>query len=230
VRAVRAHEFSVAEGLALIPSYDDPRIIAGQGTAGLEIAEDIEAAGIAPDGIAPAGIAPAGIAPDGIAPPGTAFTVLVPIGGGGLAAGVATAIKSLRPEARVYGVEPELAADAQESLREGRIVRWEHERVGRTVADGVRTAALGSITFPHLQAYLDGVLTVSETEICRAMARARDTVRLIVEPSGAVSLAAWLFHADELPADGPVISLLSGGNVDSDTYAELVARGEAAGG
>lgn len=211
-RNQRAHELATEHGLTLIPSYDDPRIVAGQGTAGLEIAEDVGAGGAA-----------------AIAPPGTPFTVLVPIGGGGLAGGVATAVKSVRPEARVFGVEPELAADARQSLLEGRIVHWENERTGRTIADGVRTSALGTTTFPQLQAYLDGVLTVTETEICRAMVRARDLARLIVEPSGAVPLAAWLFHADELPADGPVVSLLSGGNVDPERYAELIALGEAAG-
>jgi threonine dehydratase len=209
-RMEKADEISIEQGLALIHAYDDRRIVAGQGTAGLEIAEDIEAAGIAPKG--------------------TPFTILVPIGGGGLAAGVATAVKAVRPDARVYGVEPELAADAQESLREGRIVRWEHAQTGRTIADGVRSSAVGEIPFAHLQAYLDGVVTVTETEICRAMLQARDLARLVLEPSGAVSLAAWLFHADELPIDGPVVSLLSGGNVDPDRYAELIARAEAGGG
>jgi len=211
-RSQRAHELADRHGMVLIPSYDDPRIIAGQATAGLEIAEDIGAGGRA-----------------AIAPAGLPFTVLVPVGGGGLASGVATAVKSIRPEARVFGVEPELAADARQSLLEGHIVRWDAALTGRTIADGVRTSALGRFTFPQLQAYLDGVLTVTETEICRAMVRARDLARLIVEPSGAVSLAAWLFHADELPADGPVVSLLSGGNVDADTYAALIDRGEAAG-
>lgn len=212
-RGQRADELAAEQGLTLIPSYDDVRIIAGQGTAGLEIAEDIGEGGDA-----------------AIAPFGVPFTVLVPIGGGGLSSGVATAVKSLRPEARVFGVEPELAADAKQSMREGRIVHWENARTGRTVADGIRTSALGTLTFPQLQEYLDGVLTVTETEICRAMVRARDLARLIVEPTGAVSLAAWLFHAGELPTDGPVLILLSGGNVDPDRYAELIARGEAAGG
>ncbi|MEA2621112.1 MAG: threo-3-hydroxy-L-aspartate ammonia-lyase [Chloroflexota bacterium] len=211
-RAERAQAIAGEQAMVLIPSYDDRRIVAGQGTVGLEIAQEI------------------GRGDTPIAPPGMPFTVLVPIGGGGLAAGIATAIKSLRPDARVFGVEPELAADAQQSLQEGRIVRWSPELTARTVADGVRTTSVGRVTFPHLQAYLDGILTVSEIEIARAMARLARDARLIVEPSGAVSFAAWLFHAGELPVDGPVVSVLSGGNVDPDTFADLMARGEAAGG
>ena len=191
----------------LIPAYDDARIIAGQGTCGLEIVEQLAELGY------------------GDIP----FTVLVPIGGGGLASGVATAVKSLRPDAHVFGVEPEEAADAAESLREGHIVRWEAERVGRTAADGMRTSALGALTFQHLSRYADGVLTVSESDIRRAMVMAARGARLIVEPSGATTLAAWLAHETELPP-GPVVAILSGGNVDGDRYAELIAEGLAAGG
>ena len=156
--------------------------------------------------------------------------MLVPIGGGGLSSGVATAVKSLRPEARVVGVEPELAADARESLRTGRIVRWRPEQVGRTSADGMRTTALGQLNFAQLSRYLDDVLVVSEIEIARAMARAADRARLVLEPSGATTLAAWLFHGAELPSTGRVVVLLSGGNVDPEPYARLVAEGRAAGG
>lgn len=207
-RVARAHEIAEQSGMELLSSYDDARIVAGQGTAGLEIVEQVAE----------------------IAPAGTPFTVLVPVGGGGLASGVATAVRTQRPDARVFGVEPELAADAKESLETGRIVRWAPELTSRTMADGVRTSALGEITFPQLRAYLSGVLTVSESEIARAMLRAARMARLVVEPSGAVSLAAWLFHADELAVDGPVICILSGGNVDPDRYADLLAQGEAAGG
>ncbi len=196
------------QGLVLIPAYDDVRIIAGQGTCGLEIVGQLADLGYG----------------------STPFTVLVPVGGGGLASGVATAVKSLRPDARVFGVEPELAADAAESLREGRIVRWSPEQVGATAADGQRTNALGVITFRHLRAYLDGVLTVSEIDIRRGMVAAARGARLVIEPSGATSLAAWLTHAAELPADGPVVAILSGGNVDPDRYAQLIAEGVAAGG
>ena len=206
-RAARATQLAEENGLVLIPSYDDRRIIAGQGTAGLEIAEQVAE----------------------LAPPSVPFTVLVPVGGGGLASGVATAVKALRPDAHVLGVEPELAADARESLEAGRRVAWEPERLARTAADGMRST-LSELTFRHLAAHLDGIVTVSEAEIARAMVRASREARLVLEPSGATSLAAWLFHASELPDEGQVVCLLSGGNVDPERYAELLAAGEAAGG
>lgn len=207
-RIRRADELAARHGLVLIPSYDDARIIAGQGTVGLEIAEQL------------------GELWDATGP----VTVLVPIGGGGLSSGVATAVRALRRDATILGVEPELAADARDSLRAGRVVRWDPALTGRTSADGMRASALGSLTFAHLHAYLDGVVTVSEDEIARAMVRAARGARMVLEPSGATTLAAWLFHGDELPADGPVVAVLSGGNVDPSTYAELIAAGEAAGG
>jgi threonine dehydratase len=191
----------------LIPSYDDRRIIAGQGTAGLEIAEQLAE----------------------VIPASGSATVLLPVGGGGLASGVATAVTALLPQAHVYGVEPELAADARDSLAEGRLVTWDPERLARTSADGMRST-LSELTFRHLQAHLDGIVTVSEAEIARAMLRGARAARLVLEPSGATSLAAWLFHAGELPAGGPVVCLLSGGNVDPERYAELLAAGLAAGG
>lgn len=207
-RIARADALAARDGLVLVPSYDDARIIAGQGTAGLEIAEQLVEAGYR--------TGPA--------------TVLVPIGGGGLASGVATAIRALRPDATILGVEPELAADARDSLREGRIVRWDPALTGRTTADGMRASSLGTLTFAHLAARLDGVVTVSETEIARAMARAARAARLVLEPSGATALAAALFHAHELPAAGPVVALLSGGNADPAAWSALVRTGEDAGG
>jgi threonine dehydratase len=185
-------------GLSIIPPFDDDRIIAGQGTVGLEIAEDV-----------------ADLA-----------CVLVPIGGGGLASGVATAIRSLQPAARVIGVEPELAADARESLARGEIVRWPAELVSRTIADGTRTQALGHRTFAHLSAYLDRVVTVTEAEIAGAVRLAAEQCRLVVEPSGALSLAAMAFRAGELGltgAGGSVVAVISGGNVDPERYLELLA-------
>lgn len=207
-RVARADERAARDGLVLIPSYDDRRIITGQGTAGLEIMEQLDEAGL--------GTGPC--------------TVLVPVGGGGLVSGVAVAVKGLRPEAHVIGVEPELAADAQASLREGRIVRWGPELVGRTSADGMRTSALGRLTFQHIRALVDAIVTVSELEIARAMVRAAQAARLILEPSGATTLAALLFHSGELPVDGPIVALLSGGNVDAERYAALFAEGVSAGG
>src|SRR5262249_22767302 len=125
-REAVARALAAERGLTVIPPYDDDRIIAGQGTVGLEIVEDL---------------------------PGVAV-VLVPIGGGGLASGVATAVKALRPTTRVIGVEPELGADARDSLAAGRIVRWDAALVSRTIADGTRTQAIGRRTFAHLQAHL----------------------------------------------------------------------------
>ena len=213
-RADRARAISEEEGLALIASYDHRHIIAGQGTAGLEIAEQMTALQDGPGGHFPAG----------------PFTVIVPIGGGGLSSGIATAVKALRPDAIVVGAEPEVAADAHASLAAGHVVAWPAEAVGRTSADGLRTMAIGALTFRHLRQLLDGIVLVSETEIARAVAGAARDARLVLEPSGAVSLAAWRFHAAELPAEGPVVTVLSGGNIDPAAFATMVAQGEAAGG
>jgi threonine dehydratase len=208
-RIARADQLAREQGLTLIPSYDDPRIIAGQGSVGLEIAQQLTELGLPAD-----------------AP----VTVVVPVGGGGLASGVSVALSALRPGARVWGVEPELAADARESLAAGRIVRWAPERTVRTSADGMRSSALGRLTFAHLSRLLDGIVTVSEADITRAMLRAATEARLVVEPSGATGIAAWLFHADGLPLEGDVVIVVSGGNVDPDRYRELLASGAAAGG
>lgn len=210
-RAARAQTIANEQGLVLIPSYDDRRIISGQGTAGLEIVEDLTALQDPPGEHLPAG----------------PFTVLVPVGGGGLISGVATAVKALRPDAVIIGVEPELAADAKQSLAEDRIIRWDAARVNRTSADGMRTTALSRLTFRHIRRLVDGIVTVSELEIAGAMVSAAGAARLIVEPSGATSLAAWLYHQTELPAEGPVICLISGGNVDPKVYSQMTAAGAA---
>ena len=188
-----AEAFAAERGLAIIPPYDDDRIIAGQGTIGLELIEDL---------------------PD-------LAVVLVPVGGGGLASGVATAIRALRPTVRVIGVEPELAADARDSLIAGEIVHWPAELTSRTIADGTRTQALGKRTFAHLRASLDSIVTVSEAEIAAAVRLAAERSRLVVEPSGALGVAALAFHARELGLDGaggPIVAIVSGGNVDPEHY------------
>jgi threonine dehydratase len=192
-----AEELAHSRGLAIIPPYDDPRIIAGQGTVGLEIAED---------------------RPDVAA-------VLVPIGGGGLASGVAAAVRALAPAARVIGVEPELAADARESLATGEIVSWPAERVGRTIADGTRTQSIGRLNFAHLRVLLDDVIVVSELEIAAAVRLAAEEARLVVEPSGALVIAAMRFHAAEaglVGLQGPIVGVASGGNVDPDDYLDYL--------
>ena len=218
-RAARAAELARIDGLSLVGPYDDVATITGQGTVGLEIVEQLAAL----DERTPS--TPSARRPE-VAP----FTVLVPVGGGGIASGVAVAVKSLRPDAVVLGVEPALAADARDSLAQGQLVTWSAELVGRTIADGQRATHIGRIPFALLRRYLDGIVTVTEDEIARAMVRASREARLVLEPSGATALAAWLFHQDELPANGRVVSILSGGNVDPVRYDELLARGIAAGG
>jgi threonine dehydratase len=187
-----AHQIAAERGLTLIPSYDHRDVIAGQATVGLEIGED--------------------------APPGP-LTVFVPISGGGLASGVAAALKLSREQVAVVGVEPELAAHAADSLREGRIVRWPAERTLRTMADGLRVDALSPLTFDHLRAFLDRVVTVSEEEIGAAMRVLAVDARLVAEPSGAAAPAALL---RERPA-GTSVAVLSGGNLDPALYAAILA-------
>jgi len=193
-----AESIAAERSLAIVPPFDDDRIITGQGTIGLELIEDVADLAM----------------------------VLVPIGGGGLASGVATAVKALRPEVRIIGVEPELSADARDSLTRGEIVRWPAELVSRTIADGTRTQALGSRTFAHLRAHLDAIVTVSEAEIAAGVRLAAERSRLVVEPSGALSIAAMAFHGTELGlADlaGSVVAVVSGGNVDPERYREFLA-------
>ncbi len=197
-REEMASRLAEERGLVLVPPYDDDRVIAGQGTVGLEIAEDLPELAL----------------------------VLVPIGGGGLASGVAVAVKALRPSARVVGVEPELAADAAELLRAGRIIRWDGALTARTIADGTRTQAIGRRPFAHLSRLLDAIVTVTEAEIAAAVRLAAEASRLVVEPSGALSIAAARYHAEELglrDAPGTVVAIVSGGNVDPARYLELLA-------
>ncbi len=196
-RAAMAERLARERGLVPIPPFDDDRIIAGQGTCGLEIAEDVE----------------------------DLAAVLVPIGGGGLASGVATAVRALHPKARIVGVEPELAADARDSLAAGHIVRWAAELVGRTIADGTRSEAIGRRPFAHLSRLLDGIVTVSEAEIAAGVRLAAEECRLVVEPSGALSIAAMRFRSREAGLDGirgAVVGVVSGGNVDPERYRELL--------
>ena len=196
-RAAMADRLAAERGLTLIPPYDDDRVIAGQGTLGLEIAEDV---------------------PDLAA-------VLIPIGGGGLSSGVAVAVRALHPGARILGVEPEVAADARDSLREGRIVRWSAEDVTRTMADGVRGQAIGRRPFAHLSRLMDDVVTVSEAQIAATVRLIAEESRLVVEPSGAVAPAAARFEAGQAGIahlEGTVVAVVSGGNVDPEMYRRLL--------
>lgn len=171
-------------GLELIPPYDHPDIIAGQGTVGLEIAEDL---------------------PD-------VDTVLVPVSGGGLISGVAVAVKALCPDARVVGVEPELAADLAEGFAAGRRVTWDYSRTVRTVADGLRAPGASELTWAHIERFVDDVVTVGEDAILSAMARLATAARLVVEPSGAVAVAAARTRPELV--SGRTVAVVSGGNVD----------------
>jgi threonine dehydratase len=183
-------------GYVVVPPYDDDQIIAGQATCGLEIAEALPNVDL----------------------------VLVPVSGGGLLSGVAAAVKLLRPAAKVFGVEPELAGDTAESFRAGSIVTWPAELVSRTIADGLRTQSVGRRNFAHIQAFVDGIITVTEAEIRAAMRAIVASTHLVPEPSGAVATAALLFHAAELPAYKKAVAVVSGGNVDPALLAEILAE------
>ena len=193
-RREKALELAREHGYVVIPPYDDAEIIAGQGTAGLEILEDL---------------------PD-------VELILVPVGGGGLSSGVAAAVKLSGSRAKVVGVEPQLASDAQQSLRSGHVVRIAAESAASTVADGLRTQSIGAMNFEHLTRYLDGVVTVAEDEILSAMRQIITGARLMAEPSGAVTMAAWMFHAAELPASRKTVAIISGGNADPRLVAEVL--------
>jgi threonine dehydratase len=195
-RLAVAEQLVREHGYVVIPPYDDEQIIAGQATCGLEIAQEI---------------------PD-------VDLVVSPVSGGGLLSGVAAAVKQLCPQAKVFGIEPELAADTAESFRAGSIVTWPAELTSRTIADGLRTQSVGVRNFAHIQAFVDGIVTVTESEIRAAMRAIAATARLIPEPSGAVSTAALLFHADELPAYKKAVAVVSAGNVDPAMLAEVLTE------
>lgn len=194
-RALKAEELAMEHGYVPVPPYDDETLIAGQGTIGAEIFEDM---------------------PD-------VETVLVPVSGGGLISGVSAAIKLNQPEINVIGVEPELAADAKASLRSGRLVELPADQVSRTIADGLRVQRLGEAPFEHVRAFVDDIVTVTEEEILEAMRRLALRVRLVAEPSGAVTFAAYLFHREELPDSRLTVAVISGGNVEPGLLAEVLS-------
>jgi threonine dehydratase len=194
-RRAKAEEIADERGYALVPPYDDEALIAGQGTVGLEILEDL---------------------PD-------VETVLVPVGGGGLISGVAAALKLSRPQVQVFGVEPKLAADAQASMRSGRMVELPSEQVGRTIADGLRAQHLSDLTFAHIRRFVDGIVTVSEDEIVDATRRLAYEAHLVAEPSGAVAFAGYLHRRNELPSTRLNVAIVSGGNVEPGLLAQILA-------
>jgi len=195
-RLAVAEQLVREHGYVVIPPYDDEQIIAGQGTCGLEIIEEL---------------------PD-------VDLVLSPVSGGGLLSGVAAAVKQLRPQTKVFGVEPELAGDTAESFRTGAIVTWGAELTSRTIADGLRTQSVGVRNFAHIQAFVDGILTVTEAEIRAAMSAIVAATRLVPEPSGAVATAALLFHARQLPSYLKAVAVVSGGNVDPALLADVLTE------
>jgi len=192
-RQQKAEELAAQHGYAIVPPYNDEKIIAGQGTMGLEILEDMP----------------------------SVETVLVPVGGGGMISGVAAAIKLSRPSVKVIGVEPALAADAQASFRSGRVVNLPAEEVTRTMADGLRTQSIGAINFEHMRTFVDDIVTVSEHEIGQAMRRLAANPKTVAEPSGAVAVAGFLFRDKELPRGTIHVAVISGGNIEPGMLAEL---------
>jgi len=199
-REAIAARLAEERGAVIVPAYDDPDIIAGQGTAGLELARQVQALGAELD------------------------LVVGPVGGGGLMAGVALAVQTLSPKTRIVGVEPELYDDARRSLASGR--RETAAPTVRTLCDSLETPSTGELTFPILRERLSAIVTVNDSEVAEALRLAFSTLKLVVEPGGAVGLAALM--AGKLPeaAPGACVGLvLSGGNVDPDLFARVL-RGE----
>jgi len=180
-------------GLTLIHPYDAREIIAGTGTLGLEILDDVT----------------------------DPLTVYVPVSGGGLISGVAAAIRSVRSSVRIVGVEPELANDASRSFRDGRRQALPYAQTVRTMADGLRVEQVGQLTWSHIQALVDDMVTVTEDEIGDAVAWVAREGRIVAEPSGAVSVAAARRDA----APDRAVAIVSGGNVDPALYAALMNSG-----
>ena len=190
-RFTRALELVRDEGFTMVPPYDHAWIIAGQGTVGLEIVEDL---------------------PD-------VDTVLVPVGGGGFSAGVATAIKLRAPNAKVIGVEPTNAPKLSKAREAGRPVRI--PSLGG-LADGLLAAEIGSVTFAHHEAYLDDVVRIDDVALRRAMRMLLDRMKLVTEPSGAITVAALMEGA--VQPGGKTVAVLSGGNIEWDGLVALLSN------
>jgi threonine dehydratase len=192
-RQAKAEELATKHGYVIVPPFNDEQIIAGQGTIGLEILEELH----------------------------EVETVLAPVGGGGLISGVATAMKLSKPSIKIIGVEPELAADAQASLRAGKIIQFPASEASRTIADGLRTQSIGSINFEHIRRYVDDIVTVSEDEIREAVKLLSANPNTVAEPSGAVAVAGFLFRRNQLPKTKINVAIISGGNIDPKMLNEL---------
>jgi len=191
-RAETCAALASEHGYAVIEPFDSLAIMAGTGTIGLEIL---------------------GQCPE-------LRTVTVPVSGGGLIGGVAAALAQSGRDIRIIGVEPELAADARESFKSGKIVRVDPEQTMRTMADGLRVPQLGVLPFAQIRAFVNDIITVSEEQIAEAMRRIAREARLVAEPSGAVAAAGVLALGLESET---TVAILSGGNVDLDCYAAILA-------
>jgi len=194
-RRLKAEELAAQHGYAIVPPYNDEKIIAGQGTMGLEILEDLP----------------------------EVETIFAPVGGGGMISGIAAAIKLSQSSIRVIGVEPELASDASASFHQGHLVSFGADQVTQTIADGLRTQSVGPINFEHIRAYVDEIVTVSEEEIFEAMRRLAANPRTVAEPSGAVAVAGFLFRGGELPPSRVNVAIISGGNIEPHMLERLRA-------
>jgi len=197
LEAAKAYTEGGGPTTAFVPPFDDPLVIAGQGTIGLELAEET---------------------------PGESV-VAVPVGGGGLVSGVATALAHSRPEVRVIGVQAAGAAAMKAALDAGRVVTLP---AVATMADGIAVKAVSDLTLAHVQAYVDEVVTVSEEEISQALLLCLERAKAVVEPAGAVGLAAVL--AGKIQGAGPVAVVVSGGNVDPLLLIRLIHHGLSAAG
>jgi len=187
-RRIRAEREAAARQLTMVPPFDHPWIIAGQGTAGLEILDQCPDVG----------------------------AVLVPIGGGGLIAGVAAAIKLTRPQVKIIGVEPEGAAAMKASVEAGHPVTLDKTE---TIADGLMPVRPGDLTFAHVQRFVDGIVTVTDLQIIDAVLWLFSNAKIVAEPSGAAAVAAGLIAKPRLPA--PVVAIVSGGNMGMERLEEL---------
>ncbi|MBR7554861.1 threonine/serine dehydratase [Allobacillus sp. GCM10007491] len=192
-RIPKAKEIAKDNAGVFIPPYDHPDIVAGQGTVGLEITEQVQDVDV----------------------------VFVPVGGGGLVAGILTAIKEINPDVKVYGVEPELANDTAVSLQEGKIMTAGNP--ANTIADGLRTDQPGDLTFPILQKYIDDLIVVKEDDVRFAMSFVYERMKQVIEPSAAVSLTAALKSDVDIKGK-TVVNVLSGGNVDLSKLNELLVK------
>jgi threonine dehydratase len=187
-RRLQAEAEAESRGLTMVPPFDHEWIIAGQGTAGLEILEQLPAV----------------------------EAVLVPVGGGGLVAGVAAAIKLTRPEVKVIGVEPSGAAKMKASIDAGHPVTLEKTE---SIADGLMPVRPGDLTFAHVQAYVDRIVTVDDSQIIDAVLWIFEKAKIVAEPSGAASVAAAL--AGLVDTAGPIVAIVSGGNMGLEKLEEL---------